>query len=354
MIQKLPFHKRFTYGALLVSGSILGSFVLAEILVRLFFPQTEIIPWQEFHKRYGSFHKKNCTVQVHFNDSDAVMTVKTNSLGLRDREYEFHNETTKRVLLMGDSFTFGYGLNEESIFGTKLEMLLNTRPGKFCVINAGVSNWGTLQEILYAEDRFDLLKPDIVVLTFCGNDSADNDWFLRNSAKGFEGDYSFPGKRFLGRHSHLYRYLRERWRSFRAMRSKSMEKEDRRQGKEEQVVFVDNQTACTYTEEDWRETLEIILGFHRDYMAFNPHGLMLVQATAPWDPVIREKLKSIENGKDLLYVDLYDDTKGIPAPERRLPYDPHWSEKIHELSAEGLYKMIAEQTKNRNNGRLTR
>ncbi len=46
-------------------------------------------------------------------------------------------------------------------------------------------------------------------------------------------------------------------------------------------------------------------------------------------------------------MDLYEETRVIPEQERRLPYDSHWSEKMHAISARELYGVITEQMKDR-------
>ena len=87
-----------------------------------------------------------------------------NSKGLRDREYEWDKPAGKRrVLVLGDSFTWGYGVADDEIFTEVLEAKL--APG-WQVINTGVSGWGTDQEYLYlVEEGFDY-HPDLVVLAF--------------------------------------------------------------------------------------------------------------------------------------------------------------------------------------------
>ena len=100
----------------------------------------------------------------------------TNSRGLRDREYPYAKPTgTKRILVLGDSFTWGYGVADDETFAEVLEQRLQSVEGKWEVINTGVSGWGTDQEYLYlTQEGFDY-SPDIVVLAlFLGNDFTNN------------------------------------------------------------------------------------------------------------------------------------------------------------------------------------
>jgi lysophospholipase L1-like esterase len=100
--------------------------------------------------------------------------VSINSMGLRDREYPLHKPVgTVRVLMLGDSLTFGWGVKVEDTPSKLLEALLNLNGGdkKYEVINAGVGNYNTLMEVAYFLERGRLLEPEIVVLNYFINDA---------------------------------------------------------------------------------------------------------------------------------------------------------------------------------------
>jgi len=89
--------------------------------------------------------------------------------GLVDRE-----KAAARVLLLGDSFTYGVGVNTDQTFAYRLEQRLSQAGHSVAVINAGNPGKGTD----YALKFFDLvgrsLKPDVIVLGFYANDFRDN------------------------------------------------------------------------------------------------------------------------------------------------------------------------------------
>ena len=63
--------------------------------------------------------------------------VKINSKGLRDNEYPFERDKdTFRVLVLGDSFTWGIGVNIEETFTKRWEAKYH---GRVEIINAGVT-----------------------------------------------------------------------------------------------------------------------------------------------------------------------------------------------------------------------
>jgi len=101
--------------------------------------------------------------------------VSINSQGLRDHEYAQQKPPrTYRIMMLGDSTTFGWGVRLEDTAAKFLERKLNANlpPGydKVEVINAGVGNYDTVQEVTYYETRGRDFHPDLVVLVFFIND----------------------------------------------------------------------------------------------------------------------------------------------------------------------------------------
>lgn len=85
-----------------------------------------------------------------------------NAHGLRDREREPSNPShARRILALGGSYTWGYGVADEEIFTRKLEARLGTG---WQVLNAGVSGWSTDQETLYFEQEGANYSPELVLV----------------------------------------------------------------------------------------------------------------------------------------------------------------------------------------------
>ncbi len=98
---------------------------------------------------------------------DRKLTI--NSKGLRDTEHPYAKpEGVKRILVLGDSFAWGYGVADEETFSSVLERLLAEREGtRWEVINTGVSGWSTDQQYLFLREEGMRYEPDIVLLAFC-------------------------------------------------------------------------------------------------------------------------------------------------------------------------------------------
>jgi hypothetical protein len=330
----------FAFFAFLICVALAA--VLAEAGLRLFLPQPEAMRFFASSERYGFELKKNFHQAYRYVGDDFVMDVRTNSLGLRDREYdgsEFARSGGMRVLLLGDSFAFGQGVNMPDHYGTKLEGILKESGLDATVIKGGAPGWGTLQETLYAKDNFDLFRPDIVVITFCGNDPGDDEAFLYKLSDSQKGVVRFPGKTFLRNHSHLYRFV---FYSFKNIFHGAMIRKKAAQTGNK--VAIEAQSAQIITDAEWERSLEAIRKFRDDFLAFNGRGIVLVQATAPWQEDIRARLSGLTNGRDLFYVDLYEETVSIPHRDRRLPYDGHWSPLMHSISARALGRFILGRT----------
>ncbi len=101
--------------------------------------------------------------------------VSTNSATLRDREYPRQKAAgVFRIVMAGDSTTLGWGVPLEQTTAKHLESELNRMqiPGRrFEVLNAGVGNYNTVQEVEHylAIDR--AFHPDLVILECFINDA---------------------------------------------------------------------------------------------------------------------------------------------------------------------------------------
>jgi hypothetical protein len=132
-----------------------------------------------------------------------------NSSGFRGAE--FPKEKTPgefRILVLGDSITWGDYLPEEQVYVRRMEKYLQERVAdrKIRVINGGVGDIGLSEEVDILEERGLAVHPDLVLVEFYLNDS--------RPPFGFAAELN--GRGFLRRHSLLadkaYTYLQlQRW-----------------------------------------------------------------------------------------------------------------------------------------------
>ena len=77
-----------------------------------------------------------------------------------------------RIVMLGDSITFGHGVRDAETFSA----LLESRAGRFDVVNLSVEGYGTDQELLRLEREGLRYAPDVVILNVClTNDVVNNE-----------------------------------------------------------------------------------------------------------------------------------------------------------------------------------
>jgi lysophospholipase L1-like esterase len=115
----------------------------------------------------GFFHLPNQKGWI----DDGFATI--NSLGLRGREVTLPRPKDHfRLVVLGDSIAFGWGVDDDDTFCSRLEQMLADKvPGrKVEVVNTGVSGYDTEQEAALFERFGARLQPDLVLVAFYYND----------------------------------------------------------------------------------------------------------------------------------------------------------------------------------------
>ncbi|MBT8422142.1 MAG: SGNH/GDSL hydrolase family protein [Gammaproteobacteria bacterium] len=96
--------------------------------------------------------------------------VKINSDGFRDEEYSLERTAAHRIVVLGDSLTFGWGVEQEDTYEAILERELGQiRPVE--MINTGHGNYNTVQQVNLLREKGLAYNPDKVVVFFFINDA---------------------------------------------------------------------------------------------------------------------------------------------------------------------------------------
>lgn len=164
----------------LIVASTLFTLFLSEIALRLLgFKPMYVSPERDRFWKYDSLlgwsHEPG--QEGIFETPQFRTVVRINENGLRDRQRSYERQTdSERILVLGDSFAWGYGVEESERFSQLLETKLGVE-----VINAGVSGYSTDQELLWYKNEGIKYETDLVVLVIAGNDVGDNEQQLVSS-----------------------------------------------------------------------------------------------------------------------------------------------------------------------------
>jgi lysophospholipase L1-like esterase len=148
--------------------------------------------------------------------------VVINSHGWRDSEYSFEKpDGVTRIMVVGDSVAFGYGIQFENIFTKVLERELNgQRPNIYQVVSLAGAAANTYLQKKMIKDNVPIYTPDLVILALNVNDIVPAELFKKPKGNG-DFDVSRSISRSVLRlrktldetfrsHSHLYFVFRER------------------------------------------------------------------------------------------------------------------------------------------------
>ena len=140
--------------------------------------------------------------------------VKINSKGLRDREFSYERPSGRmRILMLGDSITFGWGVSLEETTSKRLERLLRKQGFDLEVINTGVGNTNTEMQAAYFMAEGYKYFPNIVILNYFINDAEPRPVY---HPLGFLQCYSYANTYLRGRVDVLLRMLSDRpdWKTY--------------------------------------------------------------------------------------------------------------------------------------------
>jgi hypothetical protein len=167
--------------ALLVVASLLAVFVVAEVSLRVFAPW-----WSDQWKmwRLDPVYARGLRAgvqdaRVHAHSGEFVFQFSTNAQGFRmDRDVPPRAPVDReRVVFVGDSFTFGYGVDQGMTFVDRFDTRAEEAHLPLDVVNAGFASGYTLDtEYLFTREMKNQLHPDRVIVGLCiANDLADLD-----------------------------------------------------------------------------------------------------------------------------------------------------------------------------------
>ena len=297
--------------------------------------------------------------------------VTINSDGLRGEEISTPKPPhTTRLVAVGDSITFGYGIPVEDTYAKVLEKRLNANASalmRYEVLNGGTLG-GSLGDYLhFLNQKAERLQPDVVLIGVSLND------ILVYSAEGgvSEADAQWQGEHlplarrlshFLLRHSQLYMLSYSRLKSF--LYDFGALDINKVQGSN----FVALSPASAYQTQAWTSSLEMLSriaalcrerGYRLIVVVFpmqmqmsaadlrfyrEKYHLKLSDQTLSGDP--QRRLKEFAKATGVTLVDLLPvyrayDSKDLYLRNKLIPFDPsHPSVKGNKIAAEEIFGVL--------------
>ena len=163
--------------AVLVAGAIeFACFVWLDLIDRSYWypryaagPARYSAAWLTEQEAWGAWHLPNATVRQ--QESCFSVSLQSNSVGARDHQRDVDGNP-HRTLVLGDSFTEGFGVEAAERVSDRLEQKLKRE-----FLNFGVGyDFGPLQyQILYEKLAARFSHDQVVILFLPDNDFTDND-----------------------------------------------------------------------------------------------------------------------------------------------------------------------------------
>lgn len=167
---------------MLVPASLVVAVVLVEVVLRLLAP----VPFRRVTEPQFGFTSRlhrasdvpgleyELAPSLVFNHAGDGVQVTTNSHGMRGAEVSVAKpEGVVRIAAVGDSFTFGQGVEDDETYPHVLEQVLNERAPdgrRYEVLNFGVPGYSTAEEAAVLRTKVLRFQPDLVILGYVLND----------------------------------------------------------------------------------------------------------------------------------------------------------------------------------------
>jgi len=322
---------------------ILSLFIATEVGVRILKH-----PLYSFDETLGYTLNPNSVFTHKTNLFDA--TYHVNNLGYRGKAYnKSKTPGVYRIVLIGDSNSFGYGVNDDETFAS----IIDRRLSGVEVINLSVIGYGTDQEFLRLKKEGLSYQPDLVIWQVCKNDFSeitasyiygrckpffilqDGRLILKNTyeknkcniKQGFIRCLLIPVRNWLARNSQAFHSIRNRYYGIK-LRLKGQ------------------QRYRMSTGEGAFELFNAIIA--EAYRELSGKGIKMI--IVHWDKTLGEKINCIERSMGIQVIDLSSViTKNFEKISIREPGFWHPNKEGHLLIAEKLIEVITVEKQKKNN-----
>jgi lysophospholipase L1-like esterase len=165
----------------LLAISIAVTVGVLELAARLVFPAP--LAWHYPQTQYVADPKLIFALRPNQRSFSADKSVAINERGFRGPVVPYERTPGKhRVVFLGDSITFGYGVRDDEVVTERVRTLLAKDGVDVEVVNAAVPSYNTEQEVASYELHGRRYRPDWIVVGVCWNDLNDKSNVRVNAA----------------------------------------------------------------------------------------------------------------------------------------------------------------------------
>lgn len=317
--------KSFVYSVLILVATLVIGLLVVEVALRL--KNSSMTNYDIEMWRYARQLKKPSEDPAlgheHRKNVDAVLQsvdIRINNMGLRGEDVT-DQEPERRILFLGSSITFGWGVDEADTMTQLLEKKLKEKGRDVRVYNAGIGNYNTVRYVHRFFKNLESIKPTDIVVNYFINDAEQ---------------LSAGGGNFLLRNSQLAVTI---WGVVnKLMHGRGME------GLEEHYRKVYQDDSPGYVQ--MVRSLEELAGYARDnkvnlYLLMTPDVHQLTDYPFMF---VHEKVGRVAGDLGYVLIDTIDEfSKLSPEELWAMPGDPHPNKLGHEIMAEAIYRELAAQ-----------
>jgi lysophospholipase L1-like esterase len=309
----------------LLVGSIMVVFVVVEIYLRLagYHPKkVSIAPPYLFTNHPITWWTLRPNYSGTVRTLDGIVTYTINSQGVRASHDIPQNAPTSRLFIIGDSFTFGVGVNEEITFPRVLNNMFKQQAIDTDAVNLGVGGFGTFHSYERLREYAKLFGiPKIVIYMFCPNDPVDNIEGKKEVVYGIRIDSHRKHNRSI---AFLLDRMYDKWFNPREQKKRELHK----------------QTIEIHNRKDVRSTIKYLSKLIAWTRQHNVHLLVVITSYSQYSGPLKTFLK--ENQIPMIEArDIFARLNAGRQPVSLL--EGHWNQHGHQLIAPCIAEYLFQQ-----------
>jgi hypothetical protein len=306
---------------------------IAEFLVRIFIPQHP--SWLDvFAKSESPPYTLQPNASRTISTGESTWSIYTDGNGFRtSRTPSASTAQAPALLILGDSFPFGMGVNYEDSIPGYIDAAV---AGKYRILNTGVPGYGPTQyrQVLERELKRNTSIAAVLVITYMGNDFHDCIWKKTgNVTNGILGNERSL-RSAIKQNSHLYRLTANSLHRF-----------------SENKIQANPYIHQLYREQDWNDKLKDARNiYEKEFIAMRDlcqqHNLPLLTAIIPTAAAVDKpqseaylpvtKAKSIFDNNRIPFVDATPKLAESGMRKTYFSWDQHLSPAGNRLTADAI------------------